>query len=117
MTSLTQADQTDIQLLEDRFWQALRLTFSRVFLTDVEPVEEYRASLSSSSPYERLLALHDDPLDVAAVLLGVKLTPEITERYDAVMKTLISDADIQTLPFLGRAALEGPAQDVDAGSS
>ena len=85
MTSISPTNRREYRLLERRFWQTLRQTFSKVFVTGTEPVEKYRASLSNSSPYERLLALHDDPLDVAAVLLGVTLTPEITSRYEAML--------------------------------
>ena len=85
MTSISPTNKRVYRLLERRFWQTLRQTFSKVFVTGTEPVDIYRASLSNSSRYEQLLALHDDPLDVAAVLLGVTLTPEIISRYEAML--------------------------------
>lgn len=42
--------------------------------------------LANASPYERLLALHDDPLDVAASLADVLVTDEIRARYDEMQR-------------------------------
>ena len=36
-----------------------------------------------------LLALHDDPLDVAGVLTGVDITPQIETRYLALLGEII----------------------------
>jgi hypothetical protein len=63
----------------------LRQTFTDVLGIEPSLVDAYRAELQEASPYERLLALHDDPLDVAAVLTGITLTPEISSRYQELL--------------------------------
>jgi hypothetical protein len=111
MTSISQTDRSEYRLLENRFWHMLRQTFSRVLVTGIEPVDEYRASLSNSSPYERLLALHDDPLDVAAVLLGVTLTPEIISRYEALISAVYPEQEVYDPPLVVLEAPKRPAPD------
>jgi uncharacterized membrane protein YeaQ/YmgE (transglycosylase-associated protein family) len=85
MTSIDPSNLEEYERLESMFWRTLRQTFIRVLDTGTEAVDYYRESLFKSSPYERLLALHDDPLDVAAVLAGVTLTPDIISRYEALL--------------------------------
>jgi hypothetical protein len=101
MTSISPANQQEFQLLERRFWNILRQTFSHVLDTDTGPVEDYWASLSNSSPYERLLALHDDPLDVAAVLTGITLTPDMVSRYEALLYELYAEQVVGNPPYWG----------------
>jgi hypothetical protein len=72
MTIVEPADFEEYEFLERRFWETLRQTFTRVLNLSIEPVDEYRASLLHSPVYERVLALHDDPLDVAAILESVR---------------------------------------------
>jgi hypothetical protein len=111
MTSISPTNRREYRLLERKFWQILRQTFSEVFVTSTEPVDQYWASLSKSSPYERLLALHDDPLDVAAVLLGVTLTPEITSRYEAMLSKGYPARVIDNPPRKVSEATERPVPD------
>jgi hypothetical protein len=108
MTSISPTNRREYRLLERRFWQTLRQTFSKVFVTGTEPVDLYQVSLSNSSPYERLLALHDDPLDVAAVLLSVTLTPEIISRYEAMVSESYPAQGINNPPRKVSVAVERP---------
>jgi uncharacterized membrane protein YeaQ/YmgE (transglycosylase-associated protein family) len=94
MTSIDPTNLKEYERLESMFWHTLRQTFSRVLDKSTEPVDYYRASLSKASPYERLLALHDDPLDVAAVLAGVTLTPDIMSRYEALLSKIYPEQAI-----------------------
>jgi hypothetical protein len=102
MTSIDPADLEEYRLLERRFWNTLQQTFSRVLNTSTGVVDDYRASLAEASSYERLLALHDDPLDVAADLSGITLTPEMVSRYGELLSEIylretISPSLIRTL--------------------
>lgn len=82
MTVLDPTNPEAYAALEREFWQTLQQTFTDVLRIEPSLVDAYRAELQQASPYERLLALHDDPLDVAAVLTGITLTPEISSRYE-----------------------------------
>ena len=72
--------------LEDRFWTLLRDALERILGADGELANQYRLHLESASSYEKLLALHDDPLDVAAMLAGISLTEEHLARYDEMTR-------------------------------
>jgi len=54
----------------------------QILLVDGDLASQYRRQLESASTYEKLLALHDDPIDVAATLAGISLTEEHLARYD-----------------------------------
>src|SRR5258708_6119308 len=99
MTAIGPADWEQYEPFQRRFWDLVRQTFIRVLDTSTEPIDEYRASLSDSSPDEQLLALHDDPLDLAAVLTGVTLTPETIARYDRMVSETHPDQVIADRPF------------------
>jgi hypothetical protein len=100
MASVTPADVGPYLDLESQFWQAVSAAITTVLHADKSLVEQYRARLGSSSPYERLLALHDDPLDVAAMLANVTITNEIRARYDEMQSLLYEKpaANSQHLP-------------------
>ena len=85
MTAISTRDQREFRELERKFWDTMQLVFKEVFNADADPLDNYRASLSDASPEERLLALRDDPLDVAAALLDVEVTPAIADRYNALL--------------------------------
>jgi hypothetical protein len=70
---------------EDRFWRILNATLSRVMRDELGLAERYRASLANASRLERLLALHDDPIDIAASLTGVRLSDEHLVQYDEIL--------------------------------
>jgi hypothetical protein len=91
MTSLQPNDRAELRKLERRFLETLRQTFSRVLETSAEPADYYWASLSRASSEERLLALHDDPLDVAVALTDVTVTPEMTSRYRELISVIPPD--------------------------
>jgi hypothetical protein len=93
MTAIGPESWYEYEPLQRRFWDLLRQAFIRVLDTSTEPIDEYRASLSNASRDEQLLALHEDPLDVAAVLTGVTLTPEMISRYDTMLSEIYPDED------------------------
>lgn len=70
---------------EEQFWKILNATLSKVMHAEQDVAERYRAELASAPPLERLLALHDDPIDVAASLADVSLTDEHLVRYDKIL--------------------------------
>ncbi len=70
---------------EQRFWKILNATLSKVMRNERGLGERYRAELANAVPLERLLALHDDPIDVAASLADVRLTDEHLAQYDEIL--------------------------------
>jgi hypothetical protein len=98
MTAIGPANWEEYERLQRRFWDVLRQTFIQVLETSTEPIDEYQASLSDSSPDEQLLALHDDPLDLAAILTGVTLTPEMISRYDRMFSETYSEQVVVNPP-------------------
>jgi hypothetical protein len=115
MTAIGPANWEEYEPLKRRFRELLRQTVIRVLKTSMDPIDEYWSSLSDSSPGEQLLALHDDPLDLAAVLTGVTLTPEMTERYDRMLSETFSDLVLGNPPYsVGVVvdAVRSPGEDV-----
>ncbi len=87
MTSFDANNSDEFELYERSFWSALETTLSSVFDTEAGIASAYKEQLSDASPYERLLALHDDPLDIASKLTGIAITPAIELRYDLLVAT------------------------------
>jgi hypothetical protein len=71
-----------------RFWEVLQATMQTIFPSHINAVWRYKEQLDSATPTERLLALHDDPIDVAATLAGSAITPEMLALYDKVVGRL-----------------------------
>jgi hypothetical protein len=108
MTIVEPADFEEYEFLERRFWETLRQTFTRVLNLSIEPVDEYRASLLHSPFYERVLALHDDPLDVAAILAEITITPEILARYEALLSEIsVAEEDMEIVSSTDREPQPG----------
>jgi len=82
MTSFDPSNVDEFTLYERKFWSALEVTLSDVLQADPSFATEYRRSLSEAPSFERLLALHDDPLDIASKLAGIPISHEIQLRYD-----------------------------------
>src|SRR5215218_8727428 len=91
MASVSPADIGPHLDIENRFWQAVKAALSTVLNADLSLAEEYRTKLASSPPYERLLALHDDALEVAAMLAGVSITNEIRCQYEEMQSHLLRE--------------------------
>src|SRR5690242_2489900 len=68
--------------LESAFWWLVRAAVSEVLGADDAPVERYQILLATASPAERLLAMHETPLEVASGLTGIAITPDHIERYE-----------------------------------
>jgi hypothetical protein len=68
--------------LESAFWRQVRAVVSDVFEADDAPVERYQILLAIASPTERLLAMHESPLEVASGLTGIAITADHIERYE-----------------------------------
>ena len=66
--------------LESHFWEAVRNALS-ILDADTVLADDYRARLKNAPSAERLLALHEDPIDVAATLAGISLTDAQLQNY------------------------------------
>jgi hypothetical protein len=67
-------DYQDAELLaelEERFFVQLRKAVAEVFAQDTDIVNDYRRAFDEAPPAERLLALHEAPIDVASRLTGI----------------------------------------------
>lgn len=84
MTTLDPNQAEQLAVSEARYWRALQITLRRVFDADPLMAERYRRNLMEAPPLQRALALHDHPLDVAALLTGKSLTTERVALYDDV---------------------------------
>src|SRR5690349_3801847 len=79
-------------LVEAERWHAaaLREVLVRVFEADPNLADEYLEALATSSPEERLLALHDDPLDIATTITGFSLNQDRASVYSEFVKEIES---------------------------
>jgi hypothetical protein len=91
MTALDPNHAEEFAASEARYWAALQITLRRVFDADPGLGERYRRSVMEAPPLQRALALHEEPLDVAATLTGTSLTPDRVALYDDVISLLIGD--------------------------
>lgn len=82
MTTLDPDRPEDLAASEALYWFAVRFTVGQIFDADPAVADEYRRDLSEAPPLERALALHDHPLDVAAVLTGKPVTIDRMKTYD-----------------------------------
>ena len=85
--------------LEIMFWTLLRDTLERVLKADGSLAAQYKAQLESASACEKLLALREDPIDVAATLAGISLTKQHLDRYDEIKGTRRTEYPRPTLPI------------------
>jgi hypothetical protein len=83
MTELDPNRSKELAASEARYWQSLQTTLDVVFEVDPGLAVRYRSDLMEAPPLQRALALHDDPLDVAATLSGKPLTADRIALYDA----------------------------------
>jgi hypothetical protein len=84
MTAIDPRDLDEITLDEGAFWSALAIAADAL---NVPPslAARYRIQISNASAFERALALHDSPLDLAAALAGVPVTKSAEEQYDRAL--------------------------------
>lgn len=85
MTTFDPARPEDLTTLEAQYWAKLEATLAMVFDADRSVADEYRRSLAKAPPFQRALALHDEPLDVAAILTAQPVTADRAARYDDVI--------------------------------
>lgn len=100
MSSIDPQSSSLLPELESRFWTVLRDALEEVLGADGELADQYQHQLESASLHERLLALHEDPIDVAAMLAAIPLTEEDLLRYDEMTGRL---AHIKGTEHLGLA--------------
>jgi hypothetical protein len=84
----------DLEKYEAGFWDVLASTLVLVFAADPELAVQYRLDLAKSPPLQRALALHDDPLDLAATLTGTSLTADRIALYDALRKLHLTSSSL-----------------------
>jgi hypothetical protein len=86
MTTIDPSNTT--LLVEAEKWHAaaLKEILSTVFEADPNLANEYFEALAKSSPEERLLALHDDPIDVATMLTGFSVDQDQLSAYSEMLK-------------------------------
>jgi len=84
MARVDPLDSELLLVLETRFVAALRRTLRDVLNADEALANEYQALLPSASSFERLLALHEEPLTVAAELSDTVVTDTHIEKYNGL---------------------------------
>jgi hypothetical protein len=67
---------------KDRFWALVGIASEQILGDDADLVKNYRDRLQRASPMERMLALHDEPIDIAADLSGRPVTERQLTQYD-----------------------------------
>ncbi len=88
---------------EARYWTTVRETLCRVFDADPDLAEQYRRRLLDAPAEERLLIYHNEPLDIAADLVGRAVTAADLEAYErGVLKPLLQHSSA------GLAAWQAP---------
>ncbi|MFK4489681.1 hypothetical protein [Bradyrhizobium sp. USDA 336] len=95
----------ELAAFEARYWPVLQITLRRVFDADPSMAEHYRLGLMAGTPLQRALALHDDPLDVAATLSGKSLTADRVALYDNLISSL---AEVRRAPEPPALKVTGP---------
>jgi hypothetical protein len=96
---MTTVDHRQFELigdLEREFAETMRTVIGQLLNSDVEVVEEYQQMISARPSYERLLALHESPLEVASRLTGVSVTDQIAEKYDQLFGDSSTDDYVET---------------------
>jgi hypothetical protein len=86
MPSLDTKDFDLIFEFERDFARTLRSMLADVFEVDAEIGDTYLRSLASAPLYERLIALHQSPIDVASMLTGTPISSAMYERYENVLR-------------------------------
>jgi hypothetical protein len=71
---------------------ALRDILSNVFEADQDLADWYLRALADAAPEERLLALHDDPMDIATMLTGFSVNQEQLVAYNEMVRTFEREA-------------------------
>lgn len=82
---MTSTDPATMKLprgMEDRFWALVGIASEQILGDDADLVKNYRDRLQRASPMERMLALHDEPIDIAADLSGRPVTERQLTQYD-----------------------------------
>jgi hypothetical protein len=82
MASLDANDFGLILQFERHFARTLGRTLSSVFDAHEDVGNAYIESISAAPWPERLIALHESPIDVAAMLTGAPITDEMRARYN-----------------------------------
>jgi 5,6,7,8-tetrahydromethanopterin hydro-lyase len=83
MPAIAPSETERLAELEREFIRVLKITLSKLG-AETDLADLYYSRLRTASPDERLLALHDNPLEVASVLAGVPLTKSAFDREDSV---------------------------------
>jgi hypothetical protein len=81
-------DHTNFELLaavEHDYARILRAVVTQIFDGDVEIADSFEQSLEDSPIRERLLALHESPLEVAAALTGRPINKRMRDQYDSLL--------------------------------
>ena len=85
MASLDTKDFDLILEFERDFARTLSLTLTHIFDASSEVAGAYIESLATAPLFERLLALHESPIEVAATLTGTPITDEMNSRYEDLL--------------------------------
>jgi hypothetical protein len=85
---MASVDTKDVDLIvefERDFARTLRNTLSYIFDANADIGNAYIESLANAPFHERLIALHESPIDVASALTGTAVTDEMIARYEDLM--------------------------------
>lgn len=88
MIALNPDRKEELDAFERRYWSVVRSTLATVFEADPGLATQYQHRIADAPPLQRALALHDDPLDLAATLTGQPPMKARVVLYDLLMRTL-----------------------------
>ncbi len=68
----------------DEYWELVRRTLNYLFQTDPSIADQLESQIRRCPAEEQLLFYHAEPLDVAADLAGMLITPNHVQNYRAL---------------------------------
>jgi hypothetical protein len=75
-------DQVYSRDIRDAYWERVARSLERVFGKNRNLAEDYRRQVEDAAPAEQMLVYHQEPLEVAADLAGVReITTEQQQTY------------------------------------
>jgi hypothetical protein len=75
-------DQVYSREIRDAYWERVARSLERVFGRNPDMAEDYRRKIEHAAPAEQMLVYHQEPLEVAADLAGIReISAEQQQTY------------------------------------
>jgi hypothetical protein len=88
MPAIGEEDEEYLAELERDYAFVLHAVLRNIFEARPAVADGYLAELADCPPFERLLALHEPPIEVASELTGIPITEEMQLRYEEILRSL-----------------------------